>query len=128
MASEAVYTDDAHVHHFTRESASVTPARAVTDASRLTFPWQMTVGMITFALAIGGFMWRIDTSVQVMAAKQEARERADLERLQTDREIKELEKRYLEQRFAALEAKIESAGLRNAALTMSRELDAKGKK
>lgn len=90
------------------EDARVDPS---TDATRLAFPLPLTITLLATALAAAAGIWRIESKVSVLTTTIEYERQLDTQR-----------EKYLDQRFAALEAKIESAGLRNAALAMSQEL------
>lgn len=96
------------------EANDVSPPKS-TDASRLTFPWPLTVGLIVFAVTIGSFVWRIEANVGAINARLDAREKSDAE-------IKDITQKYLDQRFATLESKIDAAGLRNANMALAQEL------
>jgi hypothetical protein len=69
--------------------------------------------MITlFVLALGAAgVWRIQNDVSVITKT-----------IEYERELDRRREKELDQRFSALEAKIEAAGLRNAALSLSQEL------
>ena len=82
---------------------TMSPPRELADASKLSFPLPLTITAIVFALGIGGAVWSIASDVRNINT-----------RLDYEGQIKALEQKYLDQRFATLEAKIESAGLRNA--------------
>lgn len=98
----------------TVEGARVSP-RTEPDASKLTIPLPYMVTLITLALGAAAGVWRIENKVSVITNS-----------IEYERELDRQREKYLDQRFAALEAKIEAAGLRNAALSMSQEL-VKGK-
>lgn len=107
--------------------ASSPPSRRATDVSTLTMPiawvWVIVIAVVSFAVNQAWTLSGVRSDVRDMSTRMEARDKAETERAQAEREIKELEKRYLEQRFATLESKIETAGLRNAALAMTQQLE-----
>ena len=86
------------------------------DATRLAFPLPLTITLLTVAIAAAAGIWRIESKVSVITTT-----------IEYERELDRQREKYLDQRFGALEAKIESAGLRNAALVMSQELQKKGR-
>lgn len=95
------------------EVVSMSPPREgrSTDVSKLTFPLPMAIALVTAAIAIAAGVWQIQSQVSLITA-----------RIDHEREIRVEREKYLDARFAALEAKIEAAGLRNAAIAMSQEL------
>lgn len=107
-----------------QDAPDVSPTAKTTDATTLTLPvswvWVILIAVVTFALNQAYTLNGVRSDVRSMADKFEAREQAA-------GQIDALNQKYLEQRFAALEAKIETAGLRNAALALQREVDKKGK-
>lgn len=82
-----------------------------TDATRLNFPLPLAVTLFGLAATAAAGVWRIETKVAQMTTAMEYERQLDAER-----------QKLLDQRFAALEAKIEAAGLRNAAISMYQEL------
>lgn len=99
------------VHTFEDAEVTPRPARA-TDVTKLTLPLPFTITLIGLALAAAAGVWRIESKVAAFETALSYERQLDAERSKT-----------LDSRFAALEAKIESAGLRNAAMAMSQELD-----
>ena len=83
----------------------------MTDASRLQFPLPLTLTLGGLAIAAAAGVWRIEAQVSVITTT-----------IAYERQLDAQREKYLDQRFAALEAKIESAGLRNAAMSLSQEL------
>jgi len=85
--------------------------RRSTDAAKLTFPLPMTVGAIVFALSIGGAVWSIKTDVQLMNM-----------RMEYESKLREADKEMFNAGIKALEAKIDAASNRAAALAAMQEL------
>jgi hypothetical protein len=85
------------------------------DAAKLTLPLPMTigatVGAIVFALSIGGAVWSIKTDVQLMAM-----------RMEYEAKLRAADKEMFNIGIKALEAKIDAASNRAAALSAMQEL------
>ena len=90
---------------------ALTPPRAMSDATKLTIPLPYMVTLIVLALGVAAGVWRIENKVSVITTT-----------IEYERELDRQREKYLDQRFSALEAKIEAAGLRNAAMNLSQEL------
>lgn len=87
-----------------------------TDLMRATVPLPYLVGVISIALAIAAALWTIRTDVQLIN-----------QRLDFEARLREADKENVNLIFKTLEAKIESAGLRNSAMLLSQELVKKGR-
>lgn len=85
--------------------------RRATDLTKLSVPLPFMVTIVGLVVAIAAGVWRIDSRVSIIEERAQMQKDVDAERA-----------RYLDQRFAAVEAKIETAGLRNAAMALSQEL------
>lgn len=85
--------------------------RETPDATKLTIPLPYMVTLIMLALGGAAGVWRIENKVSVITTT-----------IEYERELDRQREKYLDQRFAALEAKIEAAGLRNAAMSLSQKL------
>lgn len=107
LGTLAVYPDERVTGE---DDVTPRPARA-TDASNLSFPMPLMITIIGLAMAIAAAMWRIETRVSIITTSMEYERQLDVER-----------GKVLEQRFNALEAKIDAAGLRNAAMAMAQSL------
>lgn len=81
------------------------------DATRIVVPLPYTVTLLLLALGGAAGVWRIENKVSVITTT-----------IEYERELDRRREKELDQRFAALEAKIEAAGLRNAAMALSQEL------
>lgn len=92
-------------------SAVVARGEQTQDATRLAFPLPLTITLLTLAVTAAAGVWRIENRVSRFETAFEYERQLDAERTKT-----------IEERFRALEAKIEAAGLRNAAMVMSQEL------
>lgn len=90
---------------------TVAPDDRTTDATKLAFPLPLAISLLVASLAGVGGIWRIESKVSVITTT-----------IEYERELDRQREKYLDQRFTALEAKIESAGLRNAAMSLSNEL------
>jgi len=99
-----------------QDARDVSPTAKTTDASTLTIPvswvWVIVVAIVSFALNQAYTLNGVRSDVRSMSDHFEERSRAE-------KQIDDLNQKYLEQRFAALEAKIESAGLRNANMALA---------
>lgn len=98
----AVYTD---------KDDMVSLAKAQ-DATKLSFPLPLMLTLIGLAITFVAGVWRVEANVSVLSNS-----------IRYEKELDAQREKYLDQRFTALEAKIETAGLRNAALAMSQQLD-----
>lgn len=110
-AALAVFpVDEASVVSPTREARS-------TDAAKLTVPLPYLATLIGLALAGAAGVWRIEGKVGQFETA-----------MQYERELDQQREKYLDQRFSALEAKIESSGLRNFAMQQQSRIDELAKK
>lgn len=103
----------------------VSPAREtarVTDASRLSFPLQLVISIVVGCVTIVGGQLVLDRGRSDAQLKIQSDVRDILTRMEYESKMKTLSDDALEQRFKALEAKIESAGLRNANMVFAQEL------
>ena len=109
----AVYEDRMRVAAFPIGEPDVSPPKdhKGTDATKLNFPLPLTIMLVGLALTAAAGIWRIESKVSVITTT-----------IEYERELDRQREKYLDQRFSALEAKIETAGLRNAALALSQEL------
>lgn len=82
-----------------------------TDLMKATVPLPLMAALIASAVTIAAAMWRIESQIDIIN-----------ERIAHNRELIELKEKALEDRFKMLEAKIETAGLRNSAMLLSQEL------
>ena len=82
-----------------------------TDASKLSFPLPLVIGAIMFAASVVGSMWMVVSDVRDIRT-----------RMEMQKEIDAVNAKLLEERFKSLESQIQAAGLRNAAMAMSQEL------
>lgn len=89
---------------------AVSPPKAV-DAQRLSFPLPFMLTLGGLALVAVGGVWKIEEQVSVLTTTISYERQLDAERA-----------KYLDQRFAALELKIDAAANRGAALNMAQEL------
>lgn len=92
--------------------ASVSPKPQ--DVTKLVLPLPYTITLLVLALGGAAGIWRIEDRVNIITTT-----------IEYERELDRRREKELDQRFAALEAKIEAAGLRNAALAMSQQLSRK---
>lgn len=99
------------------EDAPVSPPRdeKTHDASKLSLPIGWVAGIVVFVV---GFA--INNALSMAALRSDVRDM--LTRQEYEAKLRDNDKMLLDQRFAALEAKIEAAGLRNAAMSLSQEL------
>lgn len=119
--------ENEHVHMsvptaipFRRESgppveAIVSPSK-LTDANTIAFPLPLVIVLIGALVGVAGGQWAMWAKVSNLETIHRMSD-------QSSEKYNALMKDYIDQRFATLEAKIESAGLRNAALAMSQQLD-----
>jgi len=110
----SVYVD----RDVTHEDTAVSPTAKSTDASQLSLPIVWVAGIV---ITVGGF--GISQALSVAAMRSDVRD--ILTRMEYEAKMRESDARLLEARFASLDAQISSAGLRNAAVTMSQELQKK---
>lgn len=97
-------------------AADVTPRPPrSTDATRLTLPIGVVVAIV---ITVAGFA--ISQAVSLAGMRSDVRD--ILTRMEYEAKLNESEGRRLDQRFQALESKIESAGLRNANMAMAQEM------
>ena len=93
-----------------------------TDANTVSFPLPLTITIIGLVIGIAGFLYRIDTKVGVIETAMSYERQLGAERMQRQSERDTDYRNYINQRFETLEAKIESAGLRNFNATLAQEL------
>lgn len=105
-AAVAVYTGS----HAEDEDVTPRPSRS-TDVTKLTLPLPFTITIVGLALAAAAGVWRIESKVATIETSMEYERRLDTERAET-----------IKQRFEAMEAKIDAAGLRNANMSLVQEL------
>jgi hypothetical protein len=97
----------------------VAPAKPdATDASKLSLPIAWVAGI---AIAVGSF--GVSQALSVAYLRSDVRD--ILTRMEYESKIRETDAKLQEARFSALESQITSAGLRNAAVAMSQELQKK---
>ena len=113
----AVHTSDER-----QEVISVSPASKSTDASKLTVPLQMAVAAIIGALSVSAFYYASNQATNKTISDIAADIRVMRTEMAGQKELEKVKADNLELRFKTLEAKIETAGLRNAALSLSQEL------
>lgn len=94
-----------------KPGAVMADQRRTTDLSKTSVPLPFMLTIIATVVAIAAGVWRIDSRVSVIDARYQMQKELDAERA-----------KYIDQRFEVVEAKIESAGLRNAAMSLSQEL------
>ncbi len=115
----AVYdSDDA-------ETPPVSPTREarVTDASRLSFPLQLVIAIVVGCVTIVSGQALLDRGRTEAQMQIQSDVRDILTRMEYESKLKALSDNALEERFKSLESKIETAGLRNAALAMQQQID-----
>lgn len=93
------------------------PARATDDVMKLKVPLPVTVTLIAAAIGIAAAMWRIETNMSNINLIIQYERQLDVER-----------QKQLDLRFQALDAKIETAGLRNASMNLATQLQNATKK
>lgn len=109
----SVYPDDT-----VADEPDVTPRPAkMTDATKLTVPVPYMISLIGLAVVCAAGVWRIEGKVGQFETA-----------MQYERELDQQREKYLDQRFTALESKIESAGLRNFAMQQQSRIDELAKK
>jgi len=94
----------------------------VTDASRLSFPLQLVISIVVGCVTIVGGQLVLDRGRGDAQLKIQSDVRDILTRMEYESKMKTLSDDALEQRLRALEAKIETAGLRNANMVFAQEL------
>lgn len=107
----------------------MSPARDKSvEAERLSFTAQTVVAVIVVSFLFGTAQYVFSKPDRDAQTQMQSDIRNIGTRMDSSAEVRKLEKELLDQRFNALEAKIDAAGLRNAALNLSQELQkAKGK-
>lgn len=119
MAHAAVYTDEG-----LPEERDVSPPRdtRITDASKLSFPLQLVIAIVVGCVTIVSGQMLLDRGRGDAQAQIQSDVRDILTRMEYEAKLKAATDKALDSRFAALEAKIDAAGLRNAAMSMSQEM------
>ena len=125
MPELAVYPHRDLAHEDT--AVSSTRDTRSTDASKLSFPLQLVIAIVVGCVTIVGGQALIDRGRGDAQAQIQSDVRDILTRMEYEAKLKGMSDKALDERFDALEAKIESAGLRAAALSMSQELQRKGR-
>ncbi len=92
------------------------------DVSRMSFTLQMVVTIVAAAISAAVGVLSTQSATKDEQALLRSDMRVIIEKMNAQDEVKRLEKQILDQRFESLEAKIEAAGLRNAAMSLSQEL------
>ena len=100
------------VTHSPPAKEPMSPERRVTDLTKTSVPLPFMLTIIGAAIGAAMGVWRIESQVSIITTKIEYERELDAERTKT-----------LNQRFEALEAKIEAAGLRNFNMSILTELD-----
>lgn len=121
FADAAVY--DSRIPLSSGES-DVSPPREVraTDVTKLTVPMPFMLTIIAIAIGFAAGVWRVENKINVIETAMSYERQLDTERTTRATERDTDYRRYIDQRFATLEAKIETAALRNSALSLSQEL------
>lgn len=97
--------------------AEMREGRRTTDLSRATLPISMAWTIMIAIIVLCGFVWRMDSRIDLLTDRLERREKFD-EQIKTERDKNtEMLKKYLEDQITI-------AGLRNAAMGFSTALDA----
>lgn len=106
------------------DAATVAPSREprATDITKVHVPMPFMVTLVLIAMGGAAGVWRIESKVSVIETSMAYERQMATERMQRENERDADYRRYIDQRFETLEAKLESAGLRNAALSMSQEI------
>ena len=112
-SSMVLSRDEAPTLPESQDEGAVSPPREakVTDASKLNFPLPLAITLVGLAITAAAGIWRIESKVNVITTT-----------IQYERQLDEQREKYLDQRFAALEAKIEASGLRNSNMTLATEM------
>lgn len=102
----------------------VSPPREgrITDLTKTSVPLPFMLTVIAFAIAVAAGIWRIESQVTVIQTAISYERELDQQRATRQDERDTDYRRYIDQRFETLEAKIESAGLRNASMALAQEL------
>lgn len=82
-----------------------------TDLTKTSVPLPFMLTIVAAAIAVAMGVWRIESQVSILTTKIEYERQLDAER-----------SKALDQRFEALESKIEAAGLRNTAMAAYSQL------
>lgn len=93
-----------------------------TDASRLSFPLQLVIAIVVGCVTIVSGQMLLDRGRSEAQSQIQSDVRDILTRMEYEAKLKAMSETALEQRFKSLESKIEAAGLRNAAMAMSQQL------
>lgn len=109
-----------------QDAPDVSPTPKTTDISKISLTAPMAAALIVAVAAIVGAFWQLRgvDSAQMGAFRNtlEQLQSRLSEREASESKLDELNQKYLDQRFAALEAKIDAAGLRNANMALAQEL------
>ena len=97
------------------EEPHVSPATKTTDVSRISLTAPMVFALLASVVTIVGAFWSIKNSDDRVTLSIQS----EVRNIQTSMAY---EAKINEQRFLALDAKVESASLRQAALSMAQEL------
>lgn len=109
MAHAAVYSDELH------EEPDVSPTAKSTDASKLSLPIGWVAGIVVFFVGFAG-----QQAYSLSSMRSDVRD--ILTRMEYEAKLNDRDSKLLDQRFAALDAQISAAGLRNANMVLSQEL------
>lgn len=106
------------------EDADVSPPREarVTDLTKVSVPMPFMVTLVGIALAFAAGVWRVESNVSVIQNAMSYERQLDAERADRATERDADYRRYIDQRFETLEAKIEASGLRSANMSFAQEL------
>ncbi len=118
MSASAVATFDQE----TPQAMSPPREERRVNVERLTVPLPLTLTVVGMAIAAAAGVWTIEAQVSVITTSLAYERQLSAEREETDKSIKAAEQKYLDQRFEALEAKIDAAGLRNANMGLAQAL------
>ncbi len=119
-AAVAVYPDEADAG--VDEMTTPRPPRA-TDAESISFRLQSVIGIVAACFTLMGGQFLLDRGRNDTQAKIQSDVRDILTRMEYEAKLKAMSDSAQEERFKSLEAKIESSGLRNAAMAMSTEIN-----
>jgi hypothetical protein len=109
--------------HLSADSDVSPPREArITDITKVSVPMPFMVTLVGIALAFAAGVWRVESNVSVIQNAMSYERQLDAERAERATEREADYRRYIDQRFETLEAKIESSGLRNAAMALNTEL------
>jgi hypothetical protein len=105
-----------------RESDVSTREARVTDLTKVSVPMPFMVTLVAIAIGFAAGVWRIESKVSVIETALNYERQLDAERAARATERDSDYRRYIDQRFETLEAKIDSSAMRNANLSLSQEL------